>query len=680
MATNGSPVFPASRWSAGEGIRNADANKLTARWTRLRYAFWNGTQGMKLSIRAKLILAICLPLLAVYLTVLVTEYRTGRTQAIEQMQGRLTELTGHQAAHLDGELAVVAQVARSTAAFVTIALPPNEADIYALLQSNLRDNPKIFGSCMAFEPGVFRPGLDRFAPYVCRGPERTVHTKDLATDGYDYSRWDWYQGPKEKSEARWTEPYFDKGGGDILMCTYSAPFQRKGAFAGVVTVDLSLGQLRQRMADVEVSNGYCMIVSRTGTFVSHPDPTLIMNESIFGLGEKHDAPELADLGEAMIAGRTGVRQITDPRTGQPARVVFAPVESVGWSLAAVIPEEAVLADVHERLNRQMIVLLVGLELILIIVLLVSAWITRPLGRLATVAQEVARGNLEVQVTDVRGRDEIAQFAATFNRMVTDLKTSLDARIRETAAREAMQRELQVARQIQTSLLPMARPPFPGRDEFSLDAQNEAAKFMAGDFFDFWFIDEQRLALVMADVSGKGVPAAMFMAVARTSIRNFSQPDRSPGETLAVVNRAIAGQNEEQMFVTVFLAHYHVGTGELVYANAGHNPPVIVRSGGEAEMLGPSTGPVIGVWDDATFADAPGRLKPGDLLLLYTDGVTEARAADGRMLGEVGLKQTLTRLRDRPVEEICRTIIAEVDEFRRHEQQDDVTLLALRRST
>ncbi len=377
----------------------------------------------------------------------------------------------------------------------------------------------------------------------------------------------------------------------------------------------------------------------TGTFVYHPEESFVLAESIFSLAEWYRLPELADLGREMIAGKQGVVRLPDYQTGRPKWYAFASVPAAGWSLAAVIPEEEVLAPVRSRLSRQAYLLLAGLGVILILVVLVSNWITRPLERLAAVVKTVAQGNLDVRVEGIRSHDEIGQFAATFNQMVIDLKANIEATIRETKARQLIERELQVARQIQTSLLPLLRPPFPNRPEFSLDADNEPAEVMAGDFYDFWLLDDQHLAVVIADVSGKGVPAAMFMAVARTTLRNFTTPGRSPREVLNIANRLIAADNKETMFVTIFYGHYHISTGELVFANAGHNPPYLVRQNGRIESLGPSTGPMLGVFPEAEYEDAHAVLEPDDLLLLYTDGVTEAQEPQRSVLWRSGFDRS-----------------------------------------
>lgn len=630
----------------------------------------------KSSLRCKLTLWICLPLLAVYLAVLTLDYRANKARAVAVMQRHLVELTGHQAAEIGQDLTVAAQAARSAADTLTQFSPKDPKQLDQLLRSIVKSQDTVFGSCIAYEPKVFAPDRQRFAPYVYRTPAGDgLKRIDLE---YDYARWDWYLLPKLLGKPAWTDPYFDEGGGMVLMCTYAAPFFQDGKFAGVATVDVPLEPMQSRLADVDTHGGYCTIISSTGTFVSHPNPDYIMAESIFSLAMWHRQPALEEAGREMVAGKAGVRRIIQVSTGQPAWIVFAPVESVGWSLAAVIPEKAVMADVYVYLNRQAGIFLLGLGVILGAILVASAWLVRPIARLAVVAGEVARGNLDVQVTGVHSRDEIGCFAETFNHMVTELKGNMEARIQETAARKAIERELQIARQIQVSLLPTARPAFPDRHEFTLDALNEAAKIMAGDFYDFWFVDEDRMALVMADVSGKGVPAAMFMAVSRTVLRDCTTPGRSPAEVMTHANRVLCSHNDEGMFVTVFYGHYHVRTGELVYTNAGHNPPFVVRAAGGVEPLGPPDGPIVAFAEEAEYGQSRLVLEPDDLLVVYTDGATEATRHDGAMLGESGLREILSEMQALSVEEVCRTVLRKVDEYRESPDQDDVTLLALRR--
>jgi sigma-B regulation protein RsbU (phosphoserine phosphatase) len=629
----------------------------------------------------KLIVAVCLPVLVIYLLVLALEHHSNQRDAIAQLKIYLTEAAAKEAVSLDSQLSSIAGAGRSAGLFLETLPRRGKAELELLARGNLTAEPRLFGMGVALEPSA-RPGEPREpSPYVCRTADgRGVRSEDINNAAYDFTRADWYLRPKLMRRPVWTDPYYDDGLGGILMCSYGVPLLRGKDFDGVVVADISLERIRRQLSRVKYPGEYRFLISRSGTFVYHPNSSFIMAETIFGLAESRNRPALAELGRAMVSGQQGVVRMPDFQTGQPKWYAYANVPEVGWSLAAVIPEEEALAPVYARLQRELYLMMIGLALMLSLVVLVSTWITRPMRRLAAAAEQVAKGNLNVRVEEIRSHDEVGRFAFTFNKMVADIRTNVAAKIREIAARQAIEKELHVARQIQSSLMPMRRPPFPDRHEFSLHGDYEPAHYMAGDFFDFRFVDDERLALVIADVSGKGVAAAMFMAVTCTTLRNFSTPDHSPAQVLDIANRLIAAENKEMMFVTVFYAHYHIRTGELEFANAGHNPPFIVRQDGRIECLKPSTGPMLGVFPDIPYGSGRAALQPGDLLLMYTDGVTEAQDTSGQFYGETGLTSLLQRTQMQPVDEICRKIFDEVNEHRHHEGQDDVTLVALRRSS
>ncbi len=632
---------------------------------------------VRLSLRTKLALAIGIPLLAAYAGMLWCEYELGRTEALHNMESHLTELAARWAAEADGQLSTAAELARTLARVVASQPGLSAEGLKALIRENLRDNPWVFGMCMAFEPHVRAGGGDGFAPYYCRDPNAGLRYLDIAVRFPDYTELAWYRPAKRDGRPFWTEPYFDAGAGDRFMCTYSVPMHRQGQFCGVLTVDILSDDLVREMARLKIGSGYCTLISRLGTFVSHPDESLVMRESIFGLAERFGIAELADAGREMVAGRAGVRKIRDYHTGQTKWIVFAPVESAGWSLAAIIPEHEVLAPIRARLLRSLGILVAGLGVMIGIVVFVSIHVTRPVARLTEAAESLAHGNLDARVPDVAGDDEIARLARRFNAMVTELKENIEGRIREESSRREVEGELRAAREIQASLLPRMLPPEHERG-FSLHALNAPARLVAGDFFDFFFVDERRLAVVMADVSGKGVPAAMYMAVARTKLRDFAKPDRTPAQTLGDLNRCLAEENDRGMFLSAFFGHYDVETGELVYANAGHNPPYLVRGAGPWETLEP-TGPLVAVFPDATFQDTCCRIEPDELLFAFTDGVTEANGASGELFGEERLERLLPEIASVTPASACEAVVNAVAAFSQGDLKDDVTVLALRRA-
>ena len=625
-------------------------------------------------------LAIGLPLLVVYGAVIVIEYERASSRAVEQAHSYLRELTRRGAAELDARLTLVAEVAHCTADFLTLQPAMAAADIRRVLEENVRGHATIFGSGAFFEPEMFQVGLRLFGPYVYRvaGDQEMNYMDFTSGTGYDYTQSAWYATPKQNNAPSWSEPYFDTGAGDIIMCTYSAPFQRDGKFRGVVTADISLENLRRELATASAAaGGYYGLVSRRGAFISHPDASLIMKETVFTIAEKHHQPAWVEIGRDVVAGKSGVAQMVNQQ-GVPIYLVFAPVPSAGWSFVAVVPVATVMATAVADLRRNLCILAAGLALILGIVMVVSIRLTQPLSLLAAGAKKLGQGDLEVRVTGVTSRDEIGDLAAAFNSMVAQLKQSIEARVREEAARRTVESELQVARRIQADLMPHQFPAFPERTEFDLHALNEPAQYVAGDFYDFFFVSEHVLTLVMADVSGKGVPAALLMAVARTAIRNFAALGQTPAVILKHLNELLAADNRDCMFITVFCAHYHLDTGELRYANAGHLPPFVLRRDGRLEALD-ETDPLAGVYEKAAYREQATRLELGEVFVTFTDGVTEAHTGDGDLLGDERLETLLRSAAAEPVERINQAVLRTVQDWSGTALADDVTLLSLRRN-
>jgi sigma-B regulation protein RsbU (phosphoserine phosphatase) len=256
----------------------------------------------------------------------------------------------------------------------------------------------------------------------------------------------------------------------------------------------------------------------------------------------------------------------------------------------------------------------------------------------------------------------------------------EARERETAAqKERMESELTVAREIQRSIVPTIFPPFPEREEFDLHAVLQPAREVGGDLYDFFLIDDDHLGVAVGDVSGKGVPASLFMAVTITLLRAAGQGRRDPAEVLRRVNEPLCRGNEAAMFVTLFYGVYRISTGELTYSTGGHPPPYLVREDGRPEVLARTQGAGLGVTTSAGFGAATVRLQPGQGLLCYTDGVTEAMDAHGRMFGAERLEEALAVDQERAAG-TADAVRAAVAAFTTGaEQYDDLTLLALRRT-
>lgn len=256
-----------------------------------------------------------------------------------------------------------------------------------------------------------------------------------------------------------------------------------------------------------------------------------------------------------------------------------------------------------------------------------------------------------------------------------------ARLAEVEQAEKLRnQELEHAALIQRSILPTNFPPFPHRTEFELHASMIPAREVGGDFFDFFLLDDEHLGFVIGDVSGKGVPAALFMSVCRTLLRATARHQTSPGECFTYVNTSLAEQNVSGMFVTLFYGVLNTVTGDLAYANGGHNPPYIFSPDGTLRAVTESSGPLVGMIEGYQFVTRTDKLAPGEGILLYTDGVTEAMDAEGQFFGEQPLEQYLAEHASKPAEQMVQNLHLTVQAFAKGAPQaDDITVVALRYS-
>lgn len=558
----------------------------------------------------------------------------------------------------------------------------DKSDLLSLLRAIVENNSEIFGSTIAFEPYEFDKDSLYFAPYFYRD-NGIIKFTYLGGESYRYFYWDWYQIPKELNRPQWSEPYFDEGGGNIIMSTYSVPFYRnsngKKKFMGIVTADISLDWLEKIISSIEISKtGHGFLISKNGTIVTHPNSGLIMNETIFSLAEAREDRELRDIGRQMISGASGFVPVRGFDSDKKYWMFFAPVSTSGWSLGVLFPQDELMADIT-RLNRNVLAIgFAGLSIVLIMIVVISRSITKPLRLLAEATKGIASGNLDTEIPAAKSRDEVGKLTDSFIHMERSLKNYIKELTETTAAKERIESELSVAREIQMSMLPKIFPPFPDREEFDIFASIEPAKEVGGDFYDFFFIDHDHLFFCIGDVSGKGIPAALFMAVTKTLIKAKSTFGVAPRESLSLVNEELCTDNDAAMFVTIFSGILNTATGELSYSNGGHNPPYLLSKTLGLKTLDDNSGTALGILETATYSTGKTTLQPGDAIFLFTDGVTEAMDSAGTMYSEERLMNFLTHQENFNPEEITRVTLAEICDFSSGTPQaDDITLMVIR---
>lgn len=392
--------------------------------------------------------------------------------------------------------------------------------------------------------------------------------------------------------------------------------------------------------------------------------------------------------------------------GEPVSPIVQWDESYGWQMTVMTPvlhadgtmAGYVMADISMNTvmdTRQTYLLsvaglLAGLTVafILLSTVFVRRHVSAPIRQLTEATGAFIQNNTEelaadaavVNVPDIRTHDEVQQLSEAFRRMEEDVISYLRHFREATAEKERIGAELNVATQIQADMLPRIFPAFPDRKEFDIYATMTPAKEVGGDFYDFFLVDEDHLALVIADVSGKGVPAALFMVIAKTLLKNAAQTGLSPAAVLEKVNDQLCENNEAEMFVTVWLGIYEISTGHLTAANAGHEYPALCRGSGEFELLHDRHGFVLAGMEGSRFREYELTLEPGDALFVYTDGVAEATDSSNTLYGTDRMLSALNKAPHASPQSLLHMVETDIGRFVGDAPQfDDITMLTLRRS-
>lgn len=547
-----------------------------------------------------------------------------------------------------------------------------------IITSVIENNSLIVGSGIAFVPEHYKEKGKYFMPYTSFSNKKNGETtyQVLGSQNYDYPCMDWYIIPKLLKKDYWSEPYYDDGGGNIIMSTYSKPlYNNHGELYAIFIASISLSQFTDSVSILKpYPSSYTYLISRNGRFLTHADRNKIMNETIFS--EAFDTQNHAQeqIGREMLAGHTGTLRFDNQGTDSYA--FYTTIPQIGWSVCTVCPSQIILQKLDSTSRKIIYTFLVGMLALFLIVYSIIRRLVRPLEKFSQSAREIATGRFDVQIHQVHSKDEIRDLHDSLVYMQHSLSTYVNELKETTANKERIESELSIAREIQMGMIPKIFPPYPDRHDVDLHAVLHPAKEVGGDLYDF-YMDGNRLYFLIGDVSGKGVPASLFMAITRSLFRTLSQQVLSPAKIVTEMNNSISDNNESNMFVTLIVGILDLETGKLKLSNAGHNPPIIIHPDRRTSFLEFKTQIFVGVVEDFKYTDEEITLEKGSKLFLYTDGVTEAENTDKVLYGEERLMETLS---DNASMDVRATVGLIVDSIAHHvkdaEASDDLTILLI----
>ncbi len=511
----------------------------------------------------------------------------------------------------------------------------------------------------------------------------------------------WYTSAANAGELWFSGVEADTYTGKIgVEC--SAPVYKDGELVAVVGADLFLDSMGDYVKAASNQGGYISVINNEGKVIFAAEGNGIFTVETSDNARDMRADENKELAEFISRALTEQTGLTSVNVnGKEYYIAGSPMNTVGWAVISFIEKEIteqpaqIMMSEYDRINdnaagkfneamaylQQTTLVMIGVLLVLGVVtaLFVAGRIVKPIEHMTKRIDEISGTDLAFEMDDsYRTGDEIEVLAQAFSTLSKRTINYIEQITRITAEKERIGAELELATRIQADMLPNIFPPFPERTDFDIYATMTPAKEVGGDFYDFFLIDENHLGMVMADVSGKGVPAALFMMMAKILVNNFAMMGGSPAKVLEQTNAQICKNNDEEMFVTVWFGVLDIKTGRITAANAGHEYPIIKKANGEFEIFKDKHGFVVGGMDGMRYKDYEFTLEKGGTLFLYTDGVPEATNADNELFGTERMLASLNAEPQADPKTLLGNMKRSVDEFVGDAPQfDDLTMLGVK---
>ena len=572
----------------------------------------------------------------------------------------------------------------NTAAFIEDDLT-NPDRMYDIINRMVKLNPYMRSCGIYFIEGYYPQKGRLFAPYATRRDSTTIiEFQDACDQGNDYVKDEWFKNAIASEKGYWTKPFFDNDNAKSPLVSYLLPIRDKNHRAvAVLGVDLSLSWLNEKIQPMDTYNRetpkewdaeyqvYYYMTDTTGTILIHPDAKRIVNKTIQPYITK--GPD-KHRGHLTINDRREDKMVID---GEEVQVCSQVIKYTDWVISFVVPTFYIRLFGYIAAGIAIAGILIGMLVVYFFGRRSIKREVKPLTLLAASADEVAKGNFQTPLPAINSHDEIHRLRDSFGNMQRSLVRYTEELRATTTQKASIESELKIAHDIQMSMLPKTFPPYPERNDIDIYGSLKAAKGVGGDLFDFYIRDE-KLFFCIGDVSGKGVPASLFMAVTRSLFRNISAHVAIPSEIVRTLNNAMAEGNDTNMFVTVFVGVLDLTNGLLRYCNAGHEAPLLV--GRDVGALSCDPNLPIGVLQGYEYTQQEVSIDSGTTIFLYTDGLNEAENYEHAQFGDLRIwnlaKLLLNEQRHQPkrmidaMDNAVHTFVGDA------EQSDDLTMLAI----
>lgn len=575
---------------------------------------------------------------------------------------------------LDAEFKAVEEKVSIMAPIVEASLKRPQA-VTAVLTEMVDKDSLLMGGSVALVKGS--EGLGRkFSRMEYIVKENDGQLKRINPDErkYDYETMPWFRNAVDTGTPCWSEPYFDSGAGEAVMVTYSFPLKNKEEeVLGVLTADVPITRMVNEIARMKpIDDSFGFIIDKSGRYIAHPDTSFVTHKTIYGWAREMNFRNLAGIADDMTHQCKGASHFKYGDKNLLA--VYAPIESTGWSVCCVINYYSIVKELGSVTIITGLLLLVGMLLLVVAIRIIVVYSTKPLVKLTQASKRIAAGNLNENIPEMSAKGEMGKLSMAFSTMQDSLQQQMKRIEKDAREREKIDSELSIAKKIQTGLLPHDCRVIP--DRLDIACLLKPARQVGGDFYDF-FEKNGKLVFIIGDVTGKGVPASLFMAVTVTLFRSIASRCDSMAEVVSRLNDELIKSNDTCTFVTLIAGTLDPYTGNLCFCNAGHNPPLVIADY-PCFMEPEYTNIPVGIMEDFEYKDENIQLPAGASIIFYTDGITEAENQNKEQFGEQRLLEASESWADKPSDAVVSELEKDITGFTAgYEQSDDLTLMCIR---
>lgn len=526
------------------------------------------------------------------------------------------------------------------------------------------------------EVELLDPKLNEIIKYSSVEPDHLLCSDETSWMKYYFSHL--VQNRESLSLGLWTDPFFCKIDTTHLLVAYLLPvyIPESNKIMGMVSCQISLRNMNNLLSEIQIgTNGYSFIIDKSGNFITHPKQQWILSKNLFEKPSTIFEGNIEHVESQIRNSKSGADHgLSMYLNNEKSWFYYAPLIHTGWKIIIVFPENELFREINVIYQRILMVAIIGILILFFVNIIVFRKLLNPLERVTQAIQRFT----SAPGKESKSRNEIIRLAESLEEW--QIKYGLLIREQTQTAKEKLkiEKDLLSAREIQFNIIPSGNPDSIQYKDIDLFAVLNPAETIGGDLYDYFFIDETHLLIAIGDVSGKGIPASLFMAIASTLIKTHAKT-LSSKDIVSKVNNELSDKNSNQYFLTLFLGILDIKTGMLDYCNAAHDYPYILNHGGRTmHTLSKSHGLPLGIYKDKSYRSSVVELLHGDLLVLYTDGVINSRNLTSKHYGSKRLVKTIRTLNDLTAEESVNRILKSIRLFEGNSgQSDDITILALK---